>query len=250
MNGKYMLTITTRYVDFPTATAAGYISSSDNGPAYIGVDHTSVLGDSGVGRESVRIQTSKTFTHGLFILDASNMPGGACGTWPAWWSYGPNWPNSGEIDIIEEVNSATQDKMSLHTSSNCTVTGLDQTGTLDAANCADAGVGCGTDSNTPNSYGLGLTRTVVEFMQLNGQISTSRRGSSPGMAFQLILRMVLLIPADGDCPMQTSLAGAISIATFRFTSLCLTRISAPQSGLVTQRSGLLMRRAPLLRLLV
>jgi hypothetical protein len=151
-----MLTITTRYVDFSTATSAGYISSSDNGPAYIGVDHTSVLGGSSVGRESVRIQTSKTFTHGLFILDASNMPGGACGTWPAWWSYGPNWPNSGEIDIIEGVNSGTKDKMSLHTSSNCTVTGLDQTGTLDAANCADGGVGCGTDSNTPNSYGLGF----------------------------------------------------------------------------------------------
>jgi hypothetical protein len=111
-----MLTIATRYVDFSTATSAGYISSSDNGPAYIGVDHTSVLGSSGVGRESVRIATSKTFTHRLFILDASHMPGGACGTWPAWWSFGPNWPNSGEIDIIEGVNSGTKDKMSLHTS--------------------------------------------------------------------------------------------------------------------------------------
>src|ERR1700761_2555965 len=93
----------------------------------------------------------------------------------------------------------------------------------------------------------GLTRTAVEFMQLNGHLSTSGRGSSPGMVFQLILRMVLLIPADGDCPTQTSLADAISIATFQITSLLLTRISAPQCGLATQRSGLLMRRAPLLR---
>lgn len=33
-------------------------------------------------------------------MDAYHMPWG-CGVWPAWWSYGPNWPQSGEIDIIE-----------------------------------------------------------------------------------------------------------------------------------------------------
>ena len=31
------------------------------------------------------------------------MPTG-CGTWPAYWLCGENWPYKGEIDIIEGVN--------------------------------------------------------------------------------------------------------------------------------------------------
>lgn len=34
---------------------------------------------------------------------------------------GPNWPSSGEIDIIEGVNDAAQNQMTLHTSPGCTV---------------------------------------------------------------------------------------------------------------------------------
>jgi hypothetical protein len=39
----------------------------------------------------------------IFVIDIQHMPTGS-GTWPAWWSYGPNWPNNGEIDTIETVN--------------------------------------------------------------------------------------------------------------------------------------------------
>jgi len=46
------------------------------------------------------------------------MPQG-CGTWPAYWLVGPNWPNSGEIDIIEGVNRNTADQTTLHTNNGC-----------------------------------------------------------------------------------------------------------------------------------
>ena len=51
-------------------------------------------------RKSVRITTQFTYTGGLVIMDAAHMPQG-CGTWPAFWSNGPNWPSGGEIDIVE-----------------------------------------------------------------------------------------------------------------------------------------------------
>ena len=50
------------------------------------------------GRPSVRITSNKVYQAGsLIILDADHMPGGICGTWPAFWLVGPNWPNEGEI---------------------------------------------------------------------------------------------------------------------------------------------------------
>lgn len=51
-------------------------------------------------RKSVRITTQFTYTGGLVLMDAVHMPAG-CGTWPAFWSNGPNWPAGGEIDIVE-----------------------------------------------------------------------------------------------------------------------------------------------------
>lgn len=51
-------------------------------------------------RQSVRITTQFTYTGGLVIMDSVHMPTG-CGTWPAFWSNGPNWPAGGEIDIVE-----------------------------------------------------------------------------------------------------------------------------------------------------
>ena len=49
-------------------------------------------------RKSVRISTQKTYTGGLFVIDLEHLPTGV-GTWPAFWTFGPNWPNSGEIDV-------------------------------------------------------------------------------------------------------------------------------------------------------
>ncbi|KAG6381371.1 concanavalin A-like lectin/glucanase domain-containing protein [Boletus reticuloceps] len=65
-------------------------------------------------RMSVRITTDLSFTEGLVILDAVHMPTG-CGTWPAFWTDGPDWPNNGEIDIVEGVNNYTNNQATIHT---------------------------------------------------------------------------------------------------------------------------------------
>ncbi|KAJ9497236.1 hypothetical protein LTR99_001970 [Exophiala xenobiotica] len=121
------------YVDQTTAQSSGLISTN-NGSIYMGVDHTNVA--TGLGRNSVRLTSTKTYTHGLIILDLDHMPGGVCGTWPAFWTVGANWPNAGEIDIIEGVNSQVGNSMALHTASGCSITnnGL-FSGSISTSNC-------------------------------------------------------------------------------------------------------------------
>ncbi|EGN96843.1 glycoside hydrolase family 16 protein [Serpula lacrymans var. lacrymans S7.3] len=88
-----------------------YVNSSDNSTV-LRVDSWSSV-QSGGNRDSVRISSMKNYTGGLFILDASNMPTG-CGTWPSFWSTGPNWPLAGEIDIVEGVNNQATNQYTLH----------------------------------------------------------------------------------------------------------------------------------------
>lgn len=84
------------------------------------------------------------------------MPQG-CGTWPAIWEVGANWPNEGEVDIVEGVNDQTPNTCSLHTSSDCTMpSSRSMTGTSDGTDC-DAydnnNSGCGVSINDNKSYG-------------------------------------------------------------------------------------------------
>lgn len=75
---------------------------------------------------------------------------------------GHDWPNSGEIDIVEGVNQANKNIMAMHTSRNCTIAGSGQTGTLVTNNCfvraADQpeNAGCGVSSASDASYGTGF----------------------------------------------------------------------------------------------
>lgn len=84
------------YVDYvaqSAAQSAGLINTNNN-QAYIGVDTKNVA--SGRGRQSVRLTSKATYNTGLIILDLEHMPGSICGSWPAFWTVGPDWPNNGK----------------------------------------------------------------------------------------------------------------------------------------------------------
>jgi hypothetical protein len=74
----------------------------------------------------------------------------------------PNWPNNGEIDIMEGANLVSQNAVTLHTSVNCTVAGdsRTQTGKLTSSNnCAyypGYNVGCSVQDARNTTYGVGF----------------------------------------------------------------------------------------------
>ncbi|EMC95257.1 glycoside hydrolase family 16 protein [Baudoinia panamericana UAMH 10762] len=150
-----------QYVDQGTAQSAGYINETSSS-VYIGTDYHNVASSS--GRQSVRITSNKAYNAGtLIVLDLAHMPGGECGTWPAFWTVGPNWPNSGEIDIIEGVNSQTTDSMTLHSSSGCSITNNGAfSGTIATSNCdinaagQATNAGCGISNTNTQTYGAGF----------------------------------------------------------------------------------------------
>lgn len=98
------------------------------------------------------------------VLDAVHMPTG-CGTWPAFWTEGANWPDNGEIDIAEGINNFTSNRASIHTgvgcsisSSNSTLLGITGTviGGTDCAAVDSNDAGCGVQSASNTSFGSGF----------------------------------------------------------------------------------------------
>lgn len=79
--------------------------------------------------ENVNVYNSKT----VFIIDVVQFPFGN-GSWPAFWlcggpvalddqttiKYKLDWPNYGEIDILEQVNGQFINHTTVHTSNSCT----------------------------------------------------------------------------------------------------------------------------------
>ncbi|KDN37330.1 hypothetical protein RSAG8_10218, partial [Rhizoctonia solani AG-8 WAC10335] len=141
-----------------------YISPAGN--AIVKVDNTTVGNplDPAYGRASVKMNTTQPFTKGsLVIMDALHFPYG-CSVWPAVWSQGSPedaWPQFGEIDIVENVNLAPVNQMSLHTSQGCTLASDTQvTGKIvsnDCYNNTNGNQGC-IIQMPDNSYGEAFAR--------------------------------------------------------------------------------------------
>lgn len=146
------------YQSQSSASSRGLISTP-NRQVRLGVDSKTV-NPPAPGRASVRLTSNKAYTHGLFIADIAHMPSATCGVWPAFWTFGPNWPGSGEIDIIEGVNTQTSNIVTLHTTATCVVNnGGSASGTFTKnTNCnADNGYsGCGAGTSNGASYGNGF----------------------------------------------------------------------------------------------
>lgn len=145
------------YVDADTANSEG-LAGFVEGQVYMGVDYKTK--NPSKGRKSVRVTSHDTFTHGLFIADIAHMPGSIPGIWPAYWMFGSPWPTLGEIDIIEGVNTQTENKITLHTGPGCKITneGSDQGSTLvnDNCNAGGANEGCGQTTYDNQNYGDGF----------------------------------------------------------------------------------------------
>ncbi|KAL7629450.1 hypothetical protein AAE478_000970 [Parahypoxylon ruwenzoriense] len=138
-------------IEANAASLAGFA----NDAVYLGVDYTTAhpVG----GRGSVRVNSKKRYSGGLIIADIAHQPAAQCGTWPAFWTVGPNWPHDGEIDIIEGVNLATNTTYTLHSSAGCTFSQGD-------CNAPGTGnLGCGTPSDD--------TRTLADgFNEMGGGV--------------------------------------------------------------------------------
>jgi len=86
---------------------------------FVYIHSTPPEGGNGGLRSSVRLEGKRRFNRGLFILDLRHMPAG-CGVWPAFWlTDEANWPDNGEIDIVEGINYQSVAKTALHTSDKC-----------------------------------------------------------------------------------------------------------------------------------
>lgn len=145
------------YVDGETANREG-LAGYAKGGIFMGVDYKTM--NPANGRKSVRVTSQKAFTGGLFTADIAHMPGSICGTWPAFWMFGPDWPGSGEIDIIEGVNTQTKNSITLHTKPGCHVTnqGALASTKFASSDCGAYGTsaGCGQHTDDNQNYGDGF----------------------------------------------------------------------------------------------
>lgn len=159
---------TNGYVKFQSGEAAAtsrlamMATSSNASSVFLGVDQINIINDADLGRPALRLQSKKTWDKGLFIADIAHMPGGICGVWPALWLVGPDWPNQGEVDIIEGVNDQNNNTMTLHTSAGCRVQNTGFKGKMATSNCdvndpnQDKNAGCGIHAEDTASFGQGF----------------------------------------------------------------------------------------------
>ena len=114
------------------------------------------------GRRSVRVSSQRTYNQGLFLFDIIHTPFG-CGTWPALWLVDQaNWPNNGEIDVVEAVNQGTSgNQVTLHTTDGCKMNvKRKETGKSLSKNClnsTDDNAGCGVQA-PDDTYGDALNK--------------------------------------------------------------------------------------------
>ncbi|KAF5379935.1 hypothetical protein D9757_007202 [Collybiopsis confluens] len=139
------------YVDQNTANANNLTQITSGGTAIMRVETTQTVSGN---RQSIRITTNGAYDAGLWILDALHIPTG-CGTWPAFWTNGPNWPDGGEIDIVEGVGDNTNNQATLHTLPGCSLSSSNTfTGTsVTSTDCVSTGGGCGIRAGSTVSYG-------------------------------------------------------------------------------------------------
>ncbi|KAJ6532701.1 glycoside hydrolase family 16 protein [Mycena vulgaris] len=150
--------------------AANYVNGVSEGLAYTSGDQVILAVDTAESvsaRNSLRMVSKTTFNakdNNLFVFDIAHMPA-VCGTWPAVWFTGANWPYDGEIDVVEGVSLYNQNIYSIHTGSGCTIPNsavsamtnvkIVETGGTNCDANADT-AGCGFSDESSSSFGPGF----------------------------------------------------------------------------------------------
>lgn len=145
------------YVDESTAWNDKLVAVKHN-KAHIRVSQEG----NGPTRDSVKLVSKQQYTEGLYVFDVERMPQ-VCGAWPAIWTTGDNWPQGGEIDILEVVSHQSKNSFSVHTGEGCWAgssgyTGRAMLATQNALNCnadATSSQGCGFRTARNNTAGIG-----------------------------------------------------------------------------------------------
>ncbi|KAI6114526.1 hypothetical protein F5141DRAFT_1107390 [Pisolithus sp. B1] len=144
------------WVSETNATSLGLAYVDIQGDVILKVDNTTNV-TYGQERNSVRITTQDAYELGsLWLIDVNHIPYG-CSVWPAFWSFGPQWPYDGEIDIIEGINLMTYNQMAVHTTPGCIYSGsVGQLGISGSTTDCSQPSGCTVMETSPNSFESGF----------------------------------------------------------------------------------------------
>ncbi|KAH0828889.1 glycoside hydrolase family 16 protein [Lanmaoa asiatica] len=142
------------YVDLATAQSKGLVSVSGN-QVTLRADRTTKLTSSGPGRDSFDLVSKIiNLTHLIVLTLFICLKVVALGQL---FELGSNWPDGGEIDIVEGVNNQSPDLITLHTSANCTMPSYRvMSGTSQGTNCnvyETDNTSCGVSVAAANSFG-------------------------------------------------------------------------------------------------
>jgi hypothetical protein len=100
-------------VDKATSVSQNLTSATDSS-FILRADSWNTIPSWARGRSSVRIQSKASYKTHVAVFNIRHMPTG-CGTWPAVWEVGADWPTKGETDIVEGVNGVGKNQFTLHT---------------------------------------------------------------------------------------------------------------------------------------
>ncbi|KAF7334272.1 hypothetical protein MSAN_02388800 [Mycena sanguinolenta] len=147
---------------------ANYVNGVNEGLAYVSGSQVILAVDTAEtvsARNSLRMVSKTTFNAkdmNLFIFDIAAMPA-VCGTWPAVWFTGADWPYQGEIDV--GVSLYNENIYSVHTGSGCSipssaVSAMTQVTVVEGTDCdaTQFPAGCGFSDKTATTFGPGFNK--------------------------------------------------------------------------------------------